>query len=103
MVDFDAVKTVWGEAMTSSKARVSTGIVAGGATLTVAFNLFSARLDDMSKTIEAKDKAIREYVDFRHDQVMREILYIRETQTDIRNSLKEIERRLYQKRRGKDE
>jgi DNA anti-recombination protein RmuC len=97
------IRLAWSGFMASSKAKVGTGIVAGGGTLMLAFNLFGARLDDMNKKIDDKDKSIREYVDFRHDQVMREILYIRETQTDIRDTLKDIERRMYNKQGNKSD
>ncbi len=51
--------TLWAAIMASRKTKIGGGIVAGGTTFALVMNMLGARLDDLDKKIEAKDKEIR--------------------------------------------
>ncbi len=84
-----------GDAIQSKGAKVGTGIAAGGTSLFLVVTMLNGRLDEVNKRIDEKDKQIREYVDFRHDQVVREFGHVNDNQKEIKDILKVIEQRMY--------
>ena len=75
--------------------QIGTGVAAGGSTLILVMNMFGARLDELNKKIDKQDTQIRQYVDFKNDQTIREMTYLRDGQAEIKEMLKVIESRLY--------
>ena len=91
----------WAAILASKTAKIGAGVAAGGSSIALVLNMITARVDELNKKIDDKDKAIREYVDFRHDMVMNEIAHIGATTTEIKDTLKTMERRMYDEKRGK--
>lgn len=92
---------LWQIAMASKGAKIGGGIVAGGSTLALVLNVLGARMDDLSSKIEDKDKSVREYVDFRHDIVLREMRFLNQTQSEMKDMLKSMNERMYLERHNK--
>lgn len=84
--------------MASKSAKIGGGILAGGSTLALLLSVMGTRLDELNIKIDDKDKTIREYVDFKHDIVMRELRFMNDTQVDIKDTLRAINNRMYDER-----
>jgi hypothetical protein len=87
----------------TKSAKIGGGLIAGGGSLALILNLIGTRLDDLNQKIDDKDKAIREYVDFKHDVVIREMRFLNETQLEMKNMLKVMGDRMYEERKRKRE
>ncbi len=86
--------------MASKGAKIGGGLVAGGASLGLVINMISARVDDLEIKIDERDKSIREYVDFKHDVVLREMKFLNSTQIEMKDMLKAINERMYNQKKG---
>lgn len=93
----------WQILMASKSAKIGGGIVAGGGTLALLLTSMGARLDDLNHKIDDKDKSIREYVDFKHDMVLREMQFLNTTQIEMKEMLKAINERMYAERNQRKE
>ena len=89
--------------MATKGAKIGGGLLAGGGSLALVMNLLSTRLDEMNQKIDDKDKAIREYVDFKHDIVLREMRFLNSTQLEMKDMLKTLGDRMYNERKRRRE
>ncbi len=90
------IQNLWAAVMASRRTKVGGGIVAGGATFALVMNLLGARLDDLDKKIEAKDKEIRTYVDLKHDSILLQLQYMNSREMEMTDLLKVINQRMYE-------
>lgn len=88
--------------MASKVAKIGAGVAAGGSTMAIVVSLIGAQISDVNAKIDDKDRAIRQYVDFRHEAVMGEISHVNKGQDEIKDILKKIEQRMYESRTTKE-
>ncbi len=64
----------------------------------IILNMIGGRIDEVNSKIDYKVQQTQTYVDLKHDRVMVEIENIGRGQSEIRDILKVIEKRMYDER-----
>jgi hypothetical protein len=95
--------TIWAAIMASKTAKMGSGIVAGGGTMMFILNMFGARFETIEKRIEENRTEaraeMRHYVDFKNNAVLIQLRFMNSRQIDMNETLKEMDRRMYNERK----